>query len=125
MGETILAGRGKQITATPQSEWEEQLSNVPKSMKTRLAFMTTQHHQVRYFVVRELAHIGKPVAPALIAQRLSLPLDRVKTILDELEQRLFFVVRNKRGHVNWAYPITTDKTPHRLSFSTGERIYAA
>jgi len=125
MSETILIGRGRQLTSIPRSQWEEQLSKVPQSMKTRLSFMTRQHHLVRYFVVRNLPRIGRPIPPELIAAKLKLPLPRVNAILTELEERLFFLVRDEHGHVSWVYPVTVDETPHRLSFSTGERIYAA
>jgi hypothetical protein len=94
-------------------------------MKTRLSFMTRDHHLVRYFVVRELLRTGRPIAPEIIASRLMLSLPRVNEILGELEERLFFLVRNESGHVAWAYPVTADETPHRLIFSTGERIYGA
>jgi hypothetical protein len=87
--------------------------------------MTRQHHLVRYFVVRNIPRIGRPIPPELIAAKLMLPLRRVNAILAKLEERLFFLVRDERGHVSWAYPVTVDETPHRLSFSTGERIYAA
>ena len=98
---------------------------VPQSMETRLGFMTPEHHLVRYFVVRTLPRVGKPISPETIAARLKLPLRRVNSILSELEERLFFLVRDDSGHVSWAYPVKTATTPHRLSFSTGERIYAA
>lgn len=125
MIETILAGRGRRIESMPRSEWEGHLSKVPQGMKTRLSFMTRQHHLVRYFVVRELPRVGRPIEPEIIASRLRLPLPRVNAILAELEERLFFLVRNESGQVAWAYPVTVDETPHRLIFSTGERIYAA
>jgi len=125
MSETILIGRGRQLTSIPRSQWEEQLSKVPQSMKTRLSFMTRQHHLVRYFVVRTLPRIGRPLPPEMIAAKLKLPLPRVNAVLTELEEKLFFLVRDELKHVCWAYPVTIDETPHRLSFSTGERIYAA
>jgi hypothetical protein len=49
----------------------------------------------------------------------------VKSILEELERKLFFLVRNEQGAVAWAYPVTVEITPHRLDFNTGERIYGA
>ena len=125
MSERILIGRGRQLTSIPRSQWEEQLSRIPAAMKTRLSFMTRQHHLVRYFVVRSLPRIGRPIPPELIAEKLMLPLPRVNAILAELEERLFFLVRDEHGHVCWAYPVTADKTPHHLSIDTGERIYAA
>ena len=125
MSETVLTGRGRQIESILRSEWEGHLSRVPEGMKTRLSFMTRHHHLVRYFVVRELPRVGGPIAPEIIASKLTLPVPRVNEILGELEERLFFLVRNESGHVSWAYPVTADETPHRLIFSTGERIYGA
>jgi hypothetical protein len=125
MSEEILIGRGGQITSIPRQQWEERLSKVPESMKVRLSFMTRQHHLVRYFLVRELPRAREPIPPEVVSEKLQLPLARVNAILDELEARLFFLVRDKRGRVSWAFPVTVDKTPHRLTFSTGESIYAA
>jgi hypothetical protein len=87
--------------------------------------MSEKHHLVRYYVVRELPRTGKPIQPESISQDLELPLAQVGTILDELERNLFFLVRNSQGAVSWAYPVTVDRTPHELTFSTGERLYGA
>ena len=125
MSETILVGRGREIELMPRSEWEGQLSKVPEAMKTRLGFMTEQHHLVRYFVVRELPRVRWPITPEYIASSLVLPLARIDKILGELEERLFFLVRDSSGQVSWAFPVTAEVTPHRLTFSTGDRINGA
>lgn len=125
MSETILVGRGREIELMPRSEWEGQLGKVPEAMKTRLSFMTEQHRLVRYFVVEELPRVRRPIAPENIASSLVLPLAQINKILGELEERLFFLVRNESGHVSWAFPVTADATPHRLTFSTGDRINGA
>jgi hypothetical protein len=52
-------------------------------------------------------------------------LTQITSILDELERKLFFLVKNEQGAVIWAYPVTVEPTPHRLNFNTGERLYAA
>lgn len=121
----VLLGRGKQIIEFPESKWKEHLTRIPEHGGDRLSFMTEQHHQVRYFVVRELVDGGKPVEPLYISEKLKLPLERVKVLLDELERKLFFLVRNAQGAVAWAYPMTVEPTPHRLNFSTGERLFGA
>ena len=46
-------------------------------------------------------------------------------IVADLEKNLFFLVRNQAGDVSWAFPVTSDATPHRLTFSTGEHTFAA
>jgi hypothetical protein len=125
MSETILLGRGGRITQLQRKEWEARLSQVPERHEMRLRFMSREHHLVRYFVVRELPRVGAPIEPQLISQELGLNVDQVLSILDDLERNLFFLVRNERGSVSWAYPVTVDRTPHRLTFSTGERLYGA
>ena len=49
----------------------------------------------------------------------------ILALLDDLQKHLFFLVLNPAGDVNWAYPVTAEKTPHRLRFSSGELTYAA
>jgi hypothetical protein len=91
-----------------------------------LAFMTPTHHAVRNFVVRDLPRGGGAPLPAKrIAAMLRLELSRVIDVLDQLERHLFFLVRNAAGDVTWAFPVTIAPTPHRLRFSTGERISGA
>ena len=125
MSDTILLGQGHQITKIPRKEWEEQLSQFHHHSKTRLSFMSEMHHLVRNFIVRELPRTSQPMQPDFISKSLELPLARVNTLLNELEKNLFFLVRNSQGAVSWAYPVTVEKTPHELSFSTGERLYGA
>jgi hypothetical protein len=125
MTETVLFGQGSQYIEIPRQKWEEHLSQVPGSDDPRHAFMTAAHHLVRNFVVRELPRLGQPMPPGFIAQNTALSLEQVTSILDELEQRLFFLVRDDQGMVVWAYPVTVAKTPYALIFSSGERLYAA
>ena len=125
MSETILLGRGNQMLEMPRQHWEAHLAHAPQHTQSRLSFMTDDHHAVRYFVVRELPRRGEPLPTGLIARELGLPLDRAQTIIEELEQNLFFLVRQDDGAVSWAFPVTVDRTPHPLTFSTGERTYAA
>jgi hypothetical protein len=49
----------------------------------------------------------------------------VVLFLDELEQHMTFLFRNAQGDVVWAYPVTVEQTPHRITFDTGEQLYAA
>ena len=123
--DTILIGKGRHITTISREEWESELSAVPQHFEKKLSFMTVEHHLVRYFVVRELPLTGEPLSIELIAKQVGLPASRVTAILDDLEQHLTYLYRNSQGMVAWAYPVTVDQTPHELTFSTGERLYAA
>ena len=125
MEEKILLGRSQQILEIPQATWKEHLTQIPQHSQNRLSFMTGAHHRVRYFVVKELADKQKPIEPEYISKTLDMPLAQVTGILEELERKLFFLVRGEQGAVAWAYPVTVETTPHRLNFSTGERLYGA
>jgi len=125
MDNTVLLGREYQILTTPQEMWKQHLIHIPQHTQATLIFMTDLHHQVRYFVVRELVNRQKPVEPGFISDRLEIPLEQVNIILEELERKLFFLVRNRQNEVAWAYPVTVEPTPHRLNFSSGERLYGA
>jgi len=125
MGETILFGQERQIRKIPREAWEGHLAQAQQHSHTRFGFMSAAHQSVRYFVVRELPVRAAPVEPQVISQALMLPLEQVSGILDKLEKELFFLVRDARGAVSWAFPVTVEPTPHRLSFSTGERLYGA
>ena len=125
MESTILLGHGAEIRAVPEAAWKQHLAHVPQHGNDRLSFMTEAHHRVRYFAVRGLVEAQRALSPETIAARLDLPLPQVGGILDELEQKLFFLARNAEGAVSWAYPLTVEPTPHRLTFSTGQRLYGA
>lgn len=125
MTDTVLVGSGRRILSVPRRHWEQQLAAVPEHQETRLTFMSLEHHRVHYFVVEQLVRVGAPLTPDWISQGVDLPVARVNAILEELERNLVFLVRNERGAVSWAFPVTVDPTPHRLSFGTGEQVYAA
>ncbi len=125
MTEKILLGRGDQILEVPRTDWEAHFAGAPHDYRERLSFMTDDHRRARTFVVRELFRTGVPIPPERVARELGLEVERAVSILEELERRLFFLVRNEAGEVSWAFPVTVEETPHELSFSTGERLYGA
>jgi hypothetical protein len=125
MRETILMGQGDQIIDIPRKDWEQGVSAVSKQIQAGLSFMSAEHHRIRNFAVRELPNIGKPISSEFIADKLNLPIDRVNIILEDLEKHLTFLFLNEEGAVAWAYPVTTDTTPHHVTFSTGEQLHAA
>ena len=126
MQDTILIGRQDKLITIPADMWRQHLMQAQQHGSSRLSFMTENHHRIRNFVVSELPrNNGNPLGAEDISYRLKLSLARVVDILEELQKRLFFLVLNDAGEVSWAFPVTTDKTPHRLRFSGGESIFAA
>ena len=125
MDKKILFGREQKLIEFPEATWKQHLTQIPEHSQSRLNFMTDPHHQIRYFVVKEMANRQKPIEPELISEELNLPLEQVNIILRELQEKLFFLVRNEQGAVVWAYPVTVEPTPHKLNFASGERLYGA
>ena len=126
MQDRILIGRQEKIISIADDVWRQHLAKAQEHGPARLSFMTEDHRRIRNFVVSELPrNAGKPLTAEAISSRLMIPFERVVEILAELQKRLFFLVLNDAGEVSWAFPVTTDRTPHRLRFSSGERIFAA
>jgi hypothetical protein len=125
MAETILVGRGEEIRRHSAEAFRRHVEAALETRSPRLAFMTREHHLVRDEVVRGIPRVGRPIAPEAIAGKTGLPRERVASVLDDLESHLFFLVRNEEGAVSWAFPVTSEPTPHRLDLSTGESTYAA
>lgn len=125
MNNSILLGLHRFMLHIPRSVWQQEIARSERAAKASIEFMTDEHHRVRDFVVRELPRIAEPVSPEVIGQSLNLEPDVLVPILDELEQKLTFLFRNQLGSVTWAYPVTVEKTPHSITFSSGEQIYAA
>ena len=125
MKNNLLLGIWRFLFPIPPPIWQNEVEQTAKHNQTRLAFMTPDHHRVRNLVVRELPRVGAPLTPDWIASQVNLPNESVVRILGDLEKHLTFLFRNAEGSVVWAYPVTVEKTPHRVTLSTGERIYAA
>jgi hypothetical protein len=125
MNKSLLLGLGRFLLRIPRPIWQQEVARSVRASEKSLAFMTADHHKVRDFVVREMPRIAKPISPERIAQDLNMELDQVIPILDVLEENLTFLYRNQAGAVIWAYPVTVEPTPHRITFNSGEQIYAA
>ncbi len=125
MGEKLWMGIGRYMLPVPGLLWKPRARAGARHASASLAFMSEEHHLVREFAVRELPQTGKPMPAEFIAAELDLPLERVEVILADLEKHMTFVCRNEDGAVEWAYPVTAYKTPHAVTFSTGERLYSA
>ena len=125
MNNSLLLGIWRLTVGLPEPIWQREVARQARGAVESLGFMSEDHHRVRDFTVRELPRAGAPLSPATIARELDLPLGRTNAILDELEENMTFLYRGDGESVTWAYPVTVDRTPHRVTFSSGEQIHAA
>ena len=124
MRDRLLLGVGRYMLPIPRVVWQRLVASGARKTPARLGFMSEDHHRVRDFAVTELLRTGAPLPPESFAEALDLDMERVGTILDDLEKHLTFVFRTDPRAVTWAYPVTVDETPHHASFSTGEEAYS-
>jgi hypothetical protein len=125
MTNKLLIGFWRTMVGVPPVLWEKQIERMRHKVKKSTRFMSPEHRLVHHYVVRELPRVGEPIPVERVAQGLALGVEQTIEILKELEERLTFLYRNEQGHVLWAYPVTVEKTPHRITFGSGERLYAA
>jgi hypothetical protein len=125
MKNRIMLGLWRYIINVPPFLWKKQISTGKRKIEKIYGSIPDKYRTIHHFVVRELPYAGEPLTPELISKRLDLPDDVVKAALDYLEKHMTFLYRNESGNVVWAYPVTVAKTPHKITFSTGEKLYAA
>ncbi len=121
----VRLGRGDEVVTMTEADWWGALQQHLPAARARFDALPALHRDVRRAAVLELVRTPRPVPPQALAARVGAPLDDVLAALAELERRLFFLVRDAAGDVSWAFPFTTDVTPHRLELSSGERLYGA
>jgi hypothetical protein len=125
MKNKLMLGLWRYIINVPPFLWQKQIAQGKRKFEKEHGSLSEEKRLIHHFVVRELPGNGKPLSPELISDKLGFPADRVKDALDYLEKRMTFLYRNEDGDVVWAYPVTVDKTPHSITFDTGEKLYAA
>ena len=125
MNNKMLMGIWRAIIPVPQVMWQGVVSKSARDTISKLGFMSKEHHLVRDYVVLEIPRAGCALSPEVIAEGTGLPEDRVAEILDDLEENMTFLYRGDGVNVSWAYPVTADRTPHHLTFSTGEAVHSA
>src|SRR5712692_725294 len=96
---SVLVAHGRDFERKPVAEWQAAVLRATNKMRERLDFMTSGHHAVRTFVVRELPRFRRPIPIVEIAAHVRLPTSQVQSIVEELERNLFFLVRNPAGDV--------------------------
>ena len=121
----LYLGLGRYMVPIPPCLMRMGAARSARQADKLLARLSPEHHLVRDFVVTEIPKKAASLSADYIAHQLDLPIGRVRDIVDQLERRKVFLFRNEHGEVTWAYPVTAEPTPHHVTFSTGEQIYAA
>ncbi|NNL43395.1 MAG: hypothetical protein HKO79_12970 [Desulfobacterales bacterium] len=125
MKNKLMLGLWRYIINVPPILWQKQIAQGKRKFEKVHGTLSEEKRLIHHFVVKQLPYSGNPLTPKIISHQLGFPVDRVKSALDDLEKRMTFLYRNVEGDVVWAYPVTVDQTPHKITFNTGEKLYAA
>jgi hypothetical protein len=125
MENSVLLGVGKKVFPAPFWLCKAGISIAGKVMRTVYPrIFSKDHYKVRSFLFLELLRLRKPISPEHIAESLNMPLDRVREILDKIGKRQNWIVRNAHGEVTWTYPVTVEETKFKITYNTGEQVWA-
>jgi hypothetical protein len=125
MKDNIYLGMGSLFIPIPSFIWRRLVAKTANDAEGNLNFMSADHHKVRDFVVTQIPQIDGPISTATIAENLDMRVEDAKRIIDELERGMTFLYRSRPEGVTWAYPVTVDSTPHRVTFNSGVQTFAA
>jgi len=125
MKDNIYLGMGGLLIPIPSFIWRRLVAKTASDAEDNLNFMSADHHKVRDFVVTQIPQVDEPISTAAIAENLDMRVEDAKRIIDELERGMTFLYRSRPEGVTWAYPVTVDSTPHRVTFNSGVQTFAA
>ena len=96
-----------------------------KGAKAIADSLTSEERRVHHFIVKKMAVVKTPITAELVAGELRMPNDQVLQIINRLENLKTFIYRSDGKGINWAYPLSLEKTGFRMIASSGEQFYAA
>ena len=96
-----------------------------KETMENAALLSAEERKVHHFIVRKMATAKEPIAAEWIANDLGMCNNRVREIISKLEDLKTFLYRSDGESINWAYPLSLEKTGFRMTASSGEQFWAA
>ncbi len=109
----------------PQAMVKKDSNAMANAICRRTADVSDEERKVHYFVVKTLTDTAEPVTSEHIAEKLDMPLDRVKAIVDKLEEMKIFFYRYNSPGINWAYPVTAEECGYKMTSNEGAQFNAA
>jgi hypothetical protein len=104
---------------------EKMVSSSLKRARKKVVSFSRLKRQIHHWVVSELPGRQAPIFIPEIADHFGLDVRTAESIVEELEGDKTFLFRHNSEGINWGYPVTVEPTPHHITFSTGETVYAA
>jgi hypothetical protein len=121
----VFLGIGRFMLPLPLALIKKAINGTADNICRITANVSEDERRVHRFVVMAITETNEPVTSEHIAAKLEMPLDRVKQIVNMLEEMKVFFYRYNSEGINWAYPVTTENVAHKMTFSTGKQCRAA
>jgi hypothetical protein len=96
-----------------------------KDTRKNAALLSAEERKVHHFIVNKMASAKEPITADLIANDLGMCNNRVHEIISKLETLKTFIYRSDGTGINWAYPLSLEKTGFKMTASSGEQFWAA
>ena len=124
MFERVLLGVGRRMVPVPEFLFRPMIRRDVNKLARRPP-LEPDERCVQHFAVREISRRRRAIPPEVFAEELGLSLEQISRILDELERRMTYLCRRGGNDVNWAYPVTSEMTPHQVRIDGGAAFSAA
>ncbi len=121
----IFIGIWRFMIPLPQALFKKDVRKMADAICSKTVDVSAEERQVHRFIVMTMTETNEAVSLEYIAEKLDMPLDRVRDIVDKLEEMKVFLYRYNSQGINWAYPVTAENSGHKTTFSTGEQCNAA
>jgi hypothetical protein len=125
MKRKMFMGIWRFMLPIPRSISEKGVKRGVSGAKTKADLLSKEERKVHHFIVKQMAVADEPIATEFIGEKLNIPLNRVKDIVEKLEAMKTFCYRDDSQGINWAYPLSFENTGHKMTVSTGEQFFAA
>ncbi|MBI2898377.1 MAG: hypothetical protein HYY06_32805 [Deltaproteobacteria bacterium] len=125
MSDALRVGVGPVLLRIPRWIWGRVIRRTARTLAAQVAHIPDRLKRERDLAVSEIVRTGRPVRPETIAAALELAPELVRADLEDLERKMIFLHRDREGAVEWAYPVTASRTPHRVRWEDGLAVQAA
>jgi hypothetical protein len=121
----MLMGIGKFMVPIPRMIASKGLEKGASGARAKAALLSPEERKIHHFIVSRMTEIKSPLNAEQVGKELDLPIDRVETTIDKLEELKTFLYRSDGKGINWAYPLALEDTGHQMTDATGKQFFAA
>ena len=121
----MLMGIGKFMVPIPQVIASKGLEKGVSGARAKADLLSPEERKIHHFIVSRMTETKTPLTAEQVGKELDVPIDRVETTINKLEELKTFLYRSDGKGINWAYPLSLEDTGHQMTDSMGKQFFAA